>query len=98
VGALVASALLLLTGTSSFRSAATALPVPIDVHTMVLTKPQYRAYLADFQASVLPRTAALVTPSRGAAEARYFRNFYRNARVITLSYRGKPMYVLVRRS
>ena len=76
----------------------TPAPVPIDVHTMVLTKPQYRAYLADFRTSVLPRTAALVTPSLGAAEARYFRDFYRSARVITLSYRGKPLYVLVRRS
>jgi hypothetical protein len=39
-----------------------------------------------------------VTPSLGAVEARYFRDLYRNARVITLGYRGKPVYVLVRRS
>jgi len=76
----------------------TPAPVPIDLDTMVLTKPQYRAYLADFRTRVLPRTAALVTPSLGAVEARYFRDFYRNARVITLGYRGKPVYVLVRQS
>jgi hypothetical protein len=76
----------------------TPAPVPIDLATMVLTKPQYRVYLADFRTRVLPRTAALVTPSLGAVEARYFRHFYRNARVITLRYRGKPVYVLVRRS
>lgn len=75
----------------------TPAPVPIDLHTMVLNMPQYRAYLADFRTSVLPRTAALVTPSLGAAEARYFRNFYPNARLITLSYRHEPVYVLLRR-
>jgi hypothetical protein len=76
----------------------TPAPVPIDVHTMVLNRPQYRAYLASFRSSVLPRTAALVTPSLGAAEARYFRDFYANARVVTLTYRDKPLYVLLRRS
>jgi hypothetical protein len=76
----------------------TPAPVPIDVHTMVMNIPQYRAYLANFRSSVLPRTAALVTPSLGAAEARYFRNFYANARVITLTYRRTPLYVLLRRS
>ena len=75
----------------------TPAPVPIDVHTMVLNMPQYRAYLADFRTSVLPRTAALVTPSLGAAEARYFRNFYPNARMVTLAYRHAPVYVLLRR-
>lgn len=75
----------------------TPAPVPIDLHTMVLNMPQYRAYLADFRTSVLPRTAALVTPSLGAAEARYFRDFYPNARMITLSYRHAPVYVLLRR-
>jgi uncharacterized membrane protein (UPF0136 family) len=76
----------------------TPAPVPIDVHTMVLNMPQYRTYLANFRSSVLPRTGALVTPSLGAAEARYFRDFYPNARVITLTYRDKPLYVLLRRS
>jgi hypothetical protein len=75
----------------------TPAPVPIDEHTMVLNMPQYRAYLADFRAGVLPRTAALITPSLSAAEARYFRDFYANARVITLAYRHKPVYVLLRR-
>jgi len=75
----------------------TPAPVPIDVHTMVLNMPQYRAYLADFRASVLPETAALITPSLSAAEARYFRDFYAHARVITLAYRHKPVYVLLRR-
>jgi hypothetical protein len=76
----------------------TPAPVPIDVHTMVMNKPQYRAYLANFRSSVLPRTGALVTPSLGAAEARYFRDLYANARVITLAYRGQPLYVLIRQS
>jgi len=71
-------------------------PVPIDVHTMVLNRPQYRAYLATFRGSVLPRTGALVTSSLDAAEARDFREFYPNARVITLVYRHKPIYVLLR--
>ena len=70
---------------------------PVDVHTMVLNVPQYRAYLADFRSRVLPRTEALVTPSLGAAEARYFRDFYANSRVITLTYRHEPVYVLLRR-
>jgi hypothetical protein len=46
---------------------------------------------------VLPRTAALVTPSLGAAEARYFRIPYPNARMITLSYRHEPVYVRLHR-
>ena len=74
----------------------TPAPVPIDLHTMVMNVPQYRAYLADFRSSVLPRTGALITPSLGAAEARDFRDRYANARVITLSYRGKPLFVLIR--
>jgi len=76
----------------------TPAPVPIDVHTMVLNRPQYAAYLANFASSVLPRTGALVTPSLGAAEARSFLDLYRNARVIALAYRGKPLYVLLRPS
>jgi hypothetical protein len=85
-------------GVVYFVADLTPAPVPIDVHTMVLNVPQYRAYLADFRSSVLPRTAALVTPSLGAAEARYFRDFYANTRVITLTYRHEPVYVLLRRS
>jgi hypothetical protein len=79
-----------------FAADLTPAPVPIDLHTMVMNVPQYRAYLADFRSSVLPGTGALVTPSLGAAEARYFRDRYANARVITLSYRHKPLYVLIR--
>jgi hypothetical protein len=79
-----------------FAADLTPAPVPIDLHTMVMNVPQYRAYLEDFRGSVLPRTGALVTPSLGAAEARYFRDRYASARVITLSYRGKPLYVLIR--
>jgi hypothetical protein len=72
----------------------TSAPVPIDVHTMVMN----RTYLPAFRSSVLPRTGAMVTPSLGAAEARYFRDFYPNARVITLTYLERPVYVLLRRS
>jgi hypothetical protein len=74
----------------------TPAPVPLDLHTMVMNVPQYRAYLADLRGSVLPRTGAVVTPSLGAAEARYFRDLHPNARLITLTYRGKPLYVLIR--
>jgi hypothetical protein len=74
----------------------TPAPVPIDVHTMVLNRPQYRAYLASFRTSVLPGTGAVVTPSLRAPEARYFRDLYPSARVITLTYRDRPLYVLLR--
>jgi hypothetical protein len=74
----------------------TPAPAPVDVHTMVLNMPQYRAYLAYFRSSVLPGTAALITPSLSAAEARYFRDRYASARVITLAYRHQPVYVLLR--
>jgi hypothetical protein len=74
----------------------TPAPVPIDLHTMVMNVPQYRAYMADFRSSVLPGTGAVVTPSLGAAEARYFMDRYANARVIKLTYRGRPLYVLIR--
>jgi hypothetical protein len=79
-----------------FAADLTPAPVPIDLHTMVLNVPQYVAYLADFRSSVLPRTEALVTPSLGAAEAQYFLDRYAGARVITLSYRDMPLYVLIR--
>jgi hypothetical protein len=78
-----------------FAADLTPAPVPIDVHTMVMNVPQYRAYLADLRSSVLPRTGALVTPSLGAAEALYFRDLHPNARLITLTYLGMPLYVLV---
>ena len=81
-------------GVVYFVADLTPAPVPIDVHTMVMNSPQYGAYLAAFRSSVLPRTGAMVTPSLGAAEARYFRNFYPNARVITLTYLDRPVYVL----
>jgi hypothetical protein len=84
-------------GVVYFVADLTPAPVPIDVHTMVLNRPQYDAYLADFRSSVLPRTAALITLSLGAAEAQYFRDFYANARMITLTYHGTPVYVLLRR-
>lgn len=76
----------------------TPAPVPIDQHTMVMNVPQYRAYLATFRSSVLPKTAALVTQSLSTPEARYFRDFYPDAEVITLSYRDTPLYVLLRSS
>jgi hypothetical protein len=85
-------------GVVYFVADLTSAPVPIDVHTMVMNSPQYRTYLAAFRSSVLPRTGAMVTPNLGAAEARYFRDFYPNARVITLTYLERPVYVLLRRS
>jgi MFS family permease len=75
----------------------TPAPVPVDEHTMVMNIPQYQAYMTTFRDSVLPRTPALVTQSLGAPEARYFRQFNPDARVITLTYRGTPIYVLLRR-
>ena len=76
----------------------TPAPVPVDEHTMVLNQPQYRAYLANFAGSVLPRTGALVTSALGAPEARSFRERYPSARLVTLKYRGEPVYVLLRGS
>jgi len=74
----------------------TPAPVPIDVHTMVVNMPQYAAYLADFQSSVLPKTGALVTPSLDAAEARYFLDRYAHAREFAVSYGDQLLYVLIR--
>jgi hypothetical protein len=71
-------------------------PVPLDVRTMVMTTPQYLSYLTDFRNRVLPRTGALVTVSLDASEARYFRRRYSSARVVTLRYLGRPVYVLLR--
>ena len=36
----------------------------------------------------------MVTLGLGVAEARYFRDFYPDARVITLTYLDRPVYVL----
>jgi hypothetical protein len=74
----------------------TPAPVPIDVHTMVMNAPQYAAYLADFQSSVLPKIGALVTVSLDAGEAQSFLDRYTGAREIVLSYGDELLYVLIR--
>jgi hypothetical protein len=71
-------------------------PIPLEPYTMVLTSPQRDAFYADFQMRVLPRTQALVTSDLSATETQYFLAAYKSARRVTLEYRGKPYYVLLR--
>jgi hypothetical protein len=83
-------------GVIYFTADLTPANTPIDFDTMVLTQPQAVAYLADFRTNVMPKTYALVTTSRGAAEARYFLRAYPHVRTITLKFAGEPYYVLLR--
>ncbi len=70
-------------------------PYPIDMHTMVFTIAQRRAYMRTFRQIVLRQTQALITSSLDATEARYFRHRYPHAKTITLTYAGQPYYVLL---
>ena len=70
-------------------------PIPMDPHTMVLNRPQRRAFLRDFRTSVLPRTQALVTSKLSAAEARMFLRRYPSARRLALTYHSRPYWVLL---
>ena len=78
-----------------FMADLTPAPVPLDLATMVMTEPQHRAYMKTFRISVLPRTQALLTRSLGAQQARYFLARYRHARIIRLTYLGRPYYVVL---
>ena len=75
-------------------------PVPIgtfEYDGSTLTEPQFKAYLADFRARVLPRTQAVLTFDLKTAEARYFLERYPNADQIKLHYDGQDYFVLLRR-
>ena len=71
-------------------------PIPLEKFTMILTQPQRLAFLADFEERVLPQTEALLTSSLSADETRSFLTRYKDARQMTLSYRGEPYYVMLR--
>jgi hypothetical protein len=70
-------------------------PYTIELHTMVFTTQQRRAYMATFQKAVLPHTQAVLTSSLSAQEARIFLHRYPHARRITVMYAGAPYYVLL---
>jgi hypothetical protein len=70
-------------------------PFPIELHTMVFTTSQRRAYMATFRRSVLPHTQALLTGELDATEARYFLARYPHARRFRLTFAGQPYYVLL---
>ncbi len=70
-------------------------PYPIELHTMVFTIAQRRAYMSTFRRRVLPQTQALVTSSLSVNEARSFLHRYPRAKTITLTYAGRPYFVLL---
>jgi hypothetical protein len=70
-------------------------PISLDPYTLVMNEPQLTAFLANFRTSVLPRTQAVITPSLSAPEARLFLHRYKHYRLVTLSYLGSPLYVLI---
>jgi hypothetical protein len=81
-----------------FLADLTPAPVMADKYMTILNEPQLTAYMAYFQASVLPATMAVLTADLGTPEARFFLRRYAGARRITLDYDGKPYYVLLRRT
>lgn len=78
-----------------FSADLTPAPVSLDLATMVMTEPQLRQYLATFRTYVVPRTQALLTESLHAPQARYFLHRYAQARIIKLTYAGRPYYVVL---
>ena len=72
-------------------------PVSSDKYSSIMTEPELKAFLADFRASVLPDTQAVLMTSLKTPEARYFLQRYPSARRMTLSYAGEPYYVPLRR-
>jgi hypothetical protein len=81
-----------------FLADLTPAPVMADKYMTILNEPQLTAYMAYFEASVLPATQAVLTADLGTPEARFFLRRYAGARRITLDYDGKPYYVLLRRT
>ena len=65
--------------------AAVQAPVHGHLHTMVFNTRQL----------VVPRTQALVTRHLNVQDVREFRSQHPHVKIITLSYRGKPYYVLL---
>ena len=56
------------------------------------------ARMADFRTRVVPRIQAILTYSFKAPEVEYFLQRYPNARVVTLHYKERPYYILLRRN
>lgn len=71
-------------------------PVSSDRYSSIETRPELRAFLADFKARVAPQTQAVLTGSLKAPEAQIFLHRYPDAHRITLSYAGLPYYILLR--
>jgi len=78
-----------------FTADLTPAPVLFDKYTTILNEPQLTAYMAYFRQNVLPHTQAVLTASLGTPEARFFRQRHPGARRITLSFAGRPYYVLL---
>ena len=70
-------------------------PYTIELHTMVFTTQQRRAYMATLAKDVLPHTQAVLTSSLSGREAQIFLHRYPHARRITVMYAGAPYYVLL---
>jgi hypothetical protein len=73
-------------------------PIPLDPYTMVVTHLQMHHFLTVFRTSVLTRTQAVITSWLRAPEAAAFLRRYPDASRVTLRYRGRPYYVLLRRA
>jgi hypothetical protein len=73
----------------------TPAPVPLDLHTMVFTAEQRLAYMAMLRRRVLPHTQALLTSHLRADGAQSFLLRYPHAKRVTLTYHGRPYYVLL---
>lgn len=82
-------------GVIYFVADLTPAPIPLDPHTMVLTVPQWKAFLHTFRTSVVQHTRALVTSRLSAAAARIFLHRYPGSRRVVLTYRRRPYYVLL---
>jgi hypothetical protein len=73
-------------------------PIPLDPYTMVVTHPQMHRFLAVFRTSVLGKTQAVITSWLHTPEAADFLRRYPSASRVTLRYRNRNYYVLLRRA
>ena len=62
---------------------------------MVFNTRQLAVYEAYYRSYVVPRTQALVTRHLNVQDVREFRSQHPHVKIITLSYRGKPYYVVL---
>jgi hypothetical protein len=71
-------------------------PVSSDPYSSIETKPELKAFLADFRTRVLPQTHAVLTFNLKAPEAQWFLQRYPSARQIKLRYANQDYFVLLR--